>query len=1627
MPRTPLFVAVAHLLVGLIIATSAAYMHVTQPFFNSAPTAMPDSYTLHSSFTIGPLVANDSDPDPGDTLSASIVTFPANGAISNVGNGYYSYGRNSSSWTGVDTFTYKACDNQVPKLCSSPVTVTITVVNQPPVAVNDSYSVHGGTMIGPMKINDTDPDGDALNFSIVTFPTNGSLTGVPVPPNTSDQKNYGPNYGFTGSDSFTYKVCDPFNACSTATVSLTVWNNPPAPGADFYIVNAGSTTVIGPLRENDSDPDGDSFGSPSMLVPPSNGTITGTSNSDYKNYTPNVGFTGTDTYQYRITDGYGASATATVYILVLPSGLLPPKPPYTGCPSDPGCLTGLKPESGGSANTTGGPGGSSGPSWPDPVNLTSGRETFAPPPDLEIYNPTGPNAVFGAHYFADQALKPVAGYGSTGLTRGWVHNYDVRIQATAGAWGALTLNYPNGATETLTPVLSGGTPTGAFTTVAGAPYSVTGISGSPSGTWQSVTITWKDQTKWKFTQHSGTTTYALNQITNRTGQSLNFTWGSGRALTQVTDAGSSTVLLTLAYGTNGKLTTATDVYNRQVSYSFTAGSDTTPATLQSVSQVVTSGTPNPPARWTYTYTSDKGQQLYTITVPSPTGAGNSTATINHNAIGKVTSLVDANGNQRVYTYNTGNTQIQVKDAVNNVALSWTQNFNTSGLNTGFIDAASHSTTIAYTDTNNPLKPTSVTDRNSHTTSYTYDTFGNVLTATSPRGVVTTYTWSYTNFALGRLTSIQEGTKPATTITYYEPSGLVQTITQPEPNNGAGTTTTTYTYDSLGNLLTVIAPGNNTAGSITTTLNYTTDGGYSQSAKIGQPLTVTDNLSHTRHFRYDSQGRTTSTTDALGNQTVFSYNLVGQLLTTTLPATGQTGSGNSHITNAYLYVGGPLTSITFYDESNTQERQVSRTYGLEGEALTVTGSTEPATNTYDALYRLKTLKDGNNNTTTYAYNNIGKLSSITMPGSEVIQLTSYDNDGNLLQRIDGNSVTTNYVYNDAESLLTNIQYPATTSLNVSFTYDGYGRQSGMTDSTGSQSYSYGNLDELLSVATTYTGLSAKTISYTYYPDGSRESMTTPAGTFSYNYDAAGRPTSVTNPFSETTSWSYQNNDWLQTQTLHNSVTATHTNNAIGQLTRLLNQIGGTTISDFSNITYDGIGNRTSVTASIPGATSLNGTTGYTYDSKNQLSQETSTRNGGLTDNFAYDSAGNPTTFKGQTRTYNSNNQQTGTGFSYNNNGNPTTYGGSTLTFDPENRMTAYGSILTAGYSGNDLRAWKQNFGGRTYFLYDGFLPIVELDNTGAITATNTFGAAGLISRRIGSTSEFYVFDDEGNVSETTNSGGNVLSSYLFNAFGDSLGASQTGPFGYRAQSGYYTDSETGLHLLTHRYYDSSGGRFLTRDPIGYDGGINLYSYVANNPINSIDPLGLDPTMKLPSNPSGLPPSWKHDPSHRYGERYRHPNGDQLDFHPKNPTKSPKTHGGNDHWHHNNSKKHLYPGDEIPDPDACAEPPAEPKPNPDPIPFVPVPAPRPPRIPWHWVPKVMPILIPGLRIIPIMVNPCLTRPSTPGCEAQAQLNAPEVDGENEKPRRRRKPTRPTNQSSATPLQQRDKQTETETLER
>jgi len=794
------------------------------------------------------------------------------------------------------------------------------------------------------------------------------------------------------------------------------------------------------------------------------------------------------------------------------------------------------------------------------------------------------------------------------------------------------------------------------------------------------------------------------------------------------------------------------------------------------------------------------------------------------------------------------------------------------------------------------------------TNYTWDQYGQVLTKTSPRGVTTTNTYNYSSFTLGELTQTQDsyisgGTtyyKTATNYTYddsdgyddpignFHPCGLLTSISSPTPGvsgGGGSQVTKTLSYDvtgqgakpmgnlGLGNPVSITMPGNNAVPSITTTLNYTTDGTYSQSAAISEALTLTDNLGNVTHMRYDSRSNAVSITDALGNVTNMTYTLTNQPLESIYPATGQTGVGNSMHINSYLYTAsatdpteeyGPLNAETDYDESSTLVKQVDHTYGDEGETLATSGGAEPKILTYDALYRILSIADGNNNETVYSYNTVGYLFRVNYTGSggatsgsDTIQYTGFDGYGNVTQRIDGRGIITNYSYNDPERNLTGKEYPASPSLNVSYAYDGFGRTISMSDGTGLTNYSYDDNNKLINTVTTYTGVPAQAIGYSYYSNGSESTLTTPAGNFNYTYDGDGRMSSLTNPNSETSSWIYRDNDSLSTQTLANGVVTSYTYNARGFITDLTNATsGGTTLSEFGSTMYNGVGDQTSVIASVPALTADSGSTSYSYDSigtggtRSQITGESSTRAGGYSETNAYDNAENLTTLRSSSSaSFNSDNQNSALGYSYDGSGNPTTYSAHTLSFDSEDRMTTFGSALIATYRGDNLRASKTNSTTTIYYLYDGTIPVVEFNSSGAVVAVNTFGTNGLLSRYSGSGSTFYTFDQQGNPAQLLDSSANILNTNVFDSFGlrTSSGSSNDPYSGFESQYGYYTDSETGLALCTYRYYDPANGRFINRDPISYNGGINLYGYVHNNPVGVHDYLGLNPNGGDPKPP------------------------------------------------------------------------------------------------------------------------------------------------------------------------------------
>ena len=194
--------------------------------------------------------------------------------------------------------------------------VTIQEGNQPPTATDDSAMTTAGEPVTTdVLANDSDPDGslDPSTVEVESGPSNGTTT-----VNNDGTITYGPNDGFTGTDSYTYSVADDAGVADTAEVTIQVNedNQPPTASADEDTTTAGEPVTTDVLA-NDTDPDG-SLDPSTVEVEsaPTTGTTTATDTGTVT-YTPENGFTGTDSYTYTVADDDGAESNeATVTIQV---------------------------------------------------------------------------------------------------------------------------------------------------------------------------------------------------------------------------------------------------------------------------------------------------------------------------------------------------------------------------------------------------------------------------------------------------------------------------------------------------------------------------------------------------------------------------------------------------------------------------------------------------------------------------------------------------------------------------------------------------------------------------------------------------------------------------------------------------------------------------------------------------------------------------------------------------------------------------------------------------------------------------------------------------------------------------------------------------------------------------------------------------------------------------------------------------------------------------------------------------------------------------------------------------------------------------------------------------------------
>jgi len=1102
--------------------------------------------------------------------------------------------------------------------------------------------------------------------------------------------------------------------------------------------------------------------------------------------------------------------------------------------------------------------GGAGPSSSERVSLPSGVKENQPDSDLDVYNPAGPSVTYDRQY---RSALAAAGYSSPGLPQGWADNYDLTITQSGTNY---TLRYPNGGTEDWTTI------SGTVTPPAGTPYLVSVSSGSP-------VITFGDHSTYTFTADVGNPNfYRLSAIANLAGQSVTINRDSinGYRLTSVTNS-LGTALLTFAYPTSTKMTvTDTSVSGdpRQITYNF--GTVSGASTLLNVSKI---NDTSANYMWAYGYQLINGHPyLNSVQSASPTSATglSGAARTAYDTHGYVAQLIDADGNTRSYQYNGTSTQVTVTDPIGNVTETWTQNFSGSkNVDTGTTDSAGQSDSTVYASAN-PYEPTSFYNKTAGNQPLTlaYDQHGNVTTQTNRRGVVSTLHQDPA-FPLGQVDTVTVGTKTPTYIA-YNTNGTVQSVQIPTPGT-VGVSSwvqTSFTYTPAGNIATITKPApNSTAGAtVTYTYSYTADPSYDLSGNPGscngvaegngEPLVVTDPLGHSTHYRYDGHGNTTVFIDGVGNRTDYEYNAADQPTKVTYPATGQQGSQRANVVYTYQYVGGPLVTTKIYNESLVLVRTITETPGGEGEFKAQSGSVQQANVSLDSRFRFTQLIDGNGNASLKTqYNALGELTSILHAVGPAATIPMHDADGNPLQYITSRGITKTVTRYADDNRLHTITYSDSTP-GVTYNYDSYNRVSSIVDGTGTTSYTYDDNDAILTTSTAYlkptTGSYAPvTLSYTYYPDGSRASMTSP-GTFSirpsfqYWYDDAGRMTNVLQPWVATSiSYSYDAADRMLTM---NSALAhtTYTYNQRDFMTSLVNKsttLGAPTMSSFTNMTYDAIGNRLGADISIPAVgllSDLSGTVTYYYDDHDRMTDEirTLSTGGGSTlyhNTFTSDAADNITAARGAAYSSNIGDQLINSGYGFDFDGNQTSTplsggGSSAITYDAENRPISIGSLLTQRYRGDGQRGWKADSSGtRTYYLYDGDTLVTEFqDSSGSLVPYNTFssGVGGVAQRffNVQSIIRNFTYDPDGSVVQHQIQAQSqyAVSSWIYDHAGGLEVYQSAGPAsgdtrppyseGYLSQWGAYTDIEVRLapaiSLMPYMggtYYDPATGRYVNR--------------------------------------------------------------------------------------------------------------------------------------------------------------------------------------------------------------------------
>ncbi len=903
----------------------------------------------------------------------------------------------------------------------------------------------------------------------------------------------------------------------------------------------------------------------------------------------------------------------------------------------------------------------------------------------------------------------------------------------------------------------------------------------------------------------------IQSVSDGTGRSVSFSYtGNGTAgfnLTRITNPeGFHT---NLAYDTRHRLTHWRDHNNALMVINTYDAQDRVTEQLSQGQSV---------RRWQFLYSPGETREVNPL--------GEVTAH-EFDAWGRRTALRDGLGNRQTFTYNNQN---QVVSETDGSGRTTTHVFD-GNLNLTSSTVGGNQTTTRDYDAS--LRLWKITDPTNRTTEFGYDPENHLTSIKDPGGRITTMEYR----ADGRLTKI---THPDTRTTLYtafdqwaNPTGVTRpdgTTTTSAFNargdltsytDGRGKTTTfqhdrrrlltsrtdangrtsTWTYDALGHPATATDRNNKT----TTTVHD----------NFGKLLSLTAPDTGTATFGHDLADRSTTVTDALNHTTTTGYDSAGRAILTTNAegiATGTDYDAAGRIT-ALLDGRGKETQF-FFDAAGRLSHSLDP-------------MNRRVDHTYDAAGRDLTLKNRLSRTFTHGYGTDGLPTTFTHPSGRQSQIVDRDPAGRPKTLREPSGQQTALTYDGAGRIKTRADGAGT----ITTTYDNEGNPTAVTEGSATITRTFDNLGRVLSCTDTL----GQTVGYTYDPEGNLSTITYPGNkTVTYGYDGSNRLKTITDWAGRLTTYTYDTIGRLIRVDRPNGTRQRLEYDDANRLIATFEERGATAlwqaayvlddanrITQFNatpmprpfappsaTMTYD-LDNRLAtyngqpVTSDLDGnllAAPLHGTLlgNLTWDARNRLTAASplNTENGTLNTSYAYDAEGRRTT-----RTIGA------------------------------NQTTTY--IWSRGAALDRLLVTQNPDGSTTRYIHGLGLAYEEHTPAGGGTPTTTF----------------YHFNWQGSTVALTDSNGNITARLSYSPYGERTIEYLSGfpsppsgfspsPFCFNGQWGVLTEPN-GLYHLQARFYSPILRRFLSEDPAGFAGGLNLYAYAGGDPVNLMDPFGLGP--------------------------------------------------------------------------------------------------------------------------------------------------------------------------------------------